>query len=62
MTPGWRQYQLDVPLRLINDVLPRTVSTMQLETKFLRLRTPVTIGSRFGDWDVTCSAAGPDTG
>jgi hypothetical protein len=23
--------------------------TMQLETKFLRLRTPVTIGSRFGD-------------
>jgi hypothetical protein len=26
---------------------------MQLETKFLRLRTPVTIGSRFGDWHVT---------
>ena len=26
---------------------------MQLETKFLRLRTPVTIGSRFGDWRVT---------
>jgi hypothetical protein len=25
---------------------------MQLETKFLRLRTPVTIGSRFGDWRV----------
>jgi len=25
---------------------------MQLETKFLRLRTPVTIGSRFGDWQV----------
>jgi hypothetical protein len=25
---------------------------MQLETKFLRLRTPVTIGSRFGDWEV----------
>ena len=25
---------------------------MQLETKFLRLRTPVTIGSRFGDWKV----------
>jgi hypothetical protein len=24
-----------------------------LETKFLRLRTPVTIGSRFGDWEVT---------
>jgi hypothetical protein len=27
--------------------------SMQLETKFLRLRTPVTIGSRFGDWEVT---------
>ena len=26
---------------------------MQLETTFLRLRTPVTIGSRFGDWEVT---------
>ena len=26
---------------------------MQLETKFLRLRTPVTLGSRFGDWQVT---------
>ena len=26
---------------------------MQTETKFLRLRTPVTIGSRFGDWVVT---------
>jgi hypothetical protein len=25
---------------------------MQLETKFLRLRTPVTIGSRFGEWRV----------
>ena len=25
---------------------------MQLETKFLRLRTPVTLGSRFGDWRV----------
>jgi len=25
---------------------------MQLETKFLRLRTPVTIGSCFGDWEV----------
>ena len=24
-----------------------------LETKFLRLRTPVTVGSRFGDWQVT---------
>jgi hypothetical protein len=26
---------------------------MQLETKFLRLRTPVTIGSHFGEWRVT---------
>jgi hypothetical protein len=26
--------------------------SMQLETRFLRLRTPVTIGSRFGDWEV----------
>jgi len=26
---------------------------MQLETKFLRLRTPVELGSRFGDWHVT---------
>ena len=25
---------------------------MRLETKFLRLKTPVTIGSRFGDWEV----------
>jgi hypothetical protein len=25
---------------------------MQLETKFLRLRTAVTLGSRFGDWQV----------
>ena len=25
---------------------------MRLETKYLRLRTPVTLGSRFGDWEV----------
>ena len=25
---------------------------MQLETKFFRLRTQVTIGSRFGEWKV----------
>ena len=24
----------------------------QMETKFLRLRTPVELGSRFGDWSV----------
>ena len=26
--------------------------SMQMETKFLRLRTPVEFGSRFGDWEV----------
>ena len=26
---------------------------MQVETKFLRLRTPVELGSRFGEWQVT---------
>jgi hypothetical protein len=25
---------------------------MQPETKFLRIRTPVTLGSRFGEWTV----------
>jgi len=35
------------------NVLTRTtVSTMRLETKYFRLRTPVTLGSRFGDWEV----------
>ena len=28
-------------------------NTTQVETKFLRLRTPVTLGSRLGDWQVT---------
>jgi hypothetical protein len=28
------------------------VSTMKIETKFLRLKMPVTIGSWFGDWRV----------
>src|SRR5712671_5094378 len=27
-------------------------TVMQLETKYLRLRTAVTLGSRFGDWRV----------
>jgi hypothetical protein len=31
---------------------PNGKGFMQLETKFLRLRTPVTIGSRFDDWQV----------
>jgi len=26
---------------------------MQFETKFLKLRTPVTVGSLFGDWRVS---------
>ena len=26
---------------------------MRLETKFLRLKTPVTIGSHFGEWEVS---------
>ena len=30
-----------------------TVSAMTLETKYLRLKTPVTLGSWFGDWKVT---------
>ena len=34
------------------NVLTRGVNAMQLETKFLRLRTPVEPGSRFGDWQV----------
>ena len=36
----------------MNVANPR-LNTMQLETKFLRLRMPVTLGSRFGDWQVT---------
>ena len=28
------------------------LTQMQMETKFLRLRTPVELGSRFGDWQV----------
>ncbi len=31
---------------------PNGKGFMQLETKFLRLRMPVTIGSRFDDWQV----------
>jgi hypothetical protein len=27
-------------------------NNMRMETKFLRLRTPVELGSRFGDWKV----------
>jgi hypothetical protein len=31
----------------------RPASSVQIETKFLRLKTPVTLGSYFGDWRVT---------
>jgi hypothetical protein len=34
--------------------LPTDILALRhLETKFLRLKTPVTIGSRFGDWEVS---------
>jgi hypothetical protein len=29
------------------------VDTMQMETKFMRIPLAVTVGSRFGDWQVT---------
>jgi hypothetical protein len=32
---------------------PERVGIMHLETRFLRLRTPVELGSRFGEWQVT---------
>ena len=32
--------------------LRRAGNNMQVATKYLRLRTPVTLGSRFGDWQV----------
>lgn len=31
---------------------------MQLETKFWRLKTPVTVGSYFGEWQVTWAGGG----
>jgi len=31
----------------------RPASSVHIETKFLRLKTPVTLGSYFGDWRVT---------
>ena len=45
--------RLDSILRGSHECADLRVNTMQLETKFLRLRTPVTLGSRFGDWHVT---------
>src|SRR5262249_51363880 len=34
------------------NVLTSVNTVRLLETKFMRLKTPVTIGSRFGDWQV----------
>jgi hypothetical protein len=34
------------------NVLIRAAVNTMLETKFLRLRTPVELGSRFDDWQV----------
>ena len=51
MTRFWIDLRLCSPVAM--NVLTRIgVSTMNLETKFLRLRTPVTLGSRFGEWQV----------
>jgi hypothetical protein len=49
VTPSW----LDSILLASHECADPRVNTMQLETKFLRLRTPVELGSRFGDWRVT---------
>ena len=46
----WPKSELTVWRDPSNECDDRTL--MQLETKFLRLRTPVTLGSRFGDWEV----------
>jgi len=35
---------------------------LRLETKYPRLRTPVALVSRFGEWSVGCWGAGPNTG
>lgn len=45
---------LTVPFSRAMDVLTEGVYTMLFETKFLCLRTPVEIGSRFGGWQVCC--------
>jgi hypothetical protein len=44
--------RLDLFLFGSNECADLRVNAMQPETKFLRLRTPVTLGSRFGDWHV----------
>ena len=49
VTPSW----LDSILLASHECADPRVNTMQLETKFLHLRTPVTLRSRFGDWHVT---------
>ena len=47
--PGAARADLTVPAHVSNEYLDRPVDSMQLETKYVRLRTPVTLGSRFGD-------------
>jgi len=46
----------DLPFRTLRgtNVFTKGVvgPNMQMETKYLRLRTPVRLGSRFGDWQV----------
>jgi hypothetical protein len=36
----------------MNVLTRKGVGTMKLETKFFRLRTPATLGSLFGEWQV----------
>jgi hypothetical protein len=48
--PGWLVCRSPLLSGAIN-VLIRAINTM-LETKFLRLRAPVELGSRFDDWQV----------
>ena len=52
--PGLRTHVCLTPLLVASHECPDPrVNAMQLETKFLRLRTPVELGSRFGDCHVT---------
>jgi hypothetical protein len=46
-------FDLTVASARAMNVMPQGGRTVQIETKFLSLRTPVTVGSRFGDWQVT---------
>jgi len=50
--PAVRYSRLTPLLSGAMNVLIRTAVNTMLETKFLRLRTPVELGSRFDDWQV----------